>query len=498
MNTTNKNRPQREENYSIKATFITDEKQYHRLPCKVYLPERIFEKPFFFIGPIDEKNKEIFDLFEARFRTDFGNVIGQEEPRTYLDSPIVYFSSKQIKYNNDSGSIRTMKAEPQDLHVIDNHKLTVEKNDVNHLTFWLSPNSFLTPSATRESSFSGDITYEKVNPIEFYIKNNLRLSFAKHYKSKDLENGDLIQWSYLVAETETDIPIRESDTLKTKLLPDIDDFLLLVSFATRFRTSCLGWAGYDDSCTTTFYRGNYVFPNNEKQDWNRGILDITRFNDFIEKCYPIFLRHSNKHLLRSALHSIVPVKSYTLEASFLRLFAGLETLILSFRRENDLEYIVPVDEEWTELRKLLQKYIKSIDTPTLSKAQRKLIYPKLGELNRVSIREAFNRFSTEYRLKLDDLWPVFGDKASVGLVDIRNKIIHGDPFSHDVFDCLMVALEHLKYTLERMILTFLEWDVDDSLINPRYLKSRDTTIKDLPGSMIKLTDFLRRDPSSPT
>ncbi len=118
---------------------------------------------------------------------------------------------------------------------------------------------------------------------------------------------------------------------------------------------------------------------------------------------------------------------HTIEASFLRMFSGLETLILDFRRRENIEFILS-EEDWPGLKSYIEKCIKNSTNPNLGKEQRKSICRNLDGLNRVSLREAFEAFCEKYSVDLSDLWPIFREGRKVGLADIRNKLIHGDPF----------------------------------------------------------------------
>jgi len=88
------------------------------------------------------------------------------------------------------------------------------------------------------------------------------------------------------------------------------------------------------------------------------------------------------------------------------------------------------------------------------------------------------------------LWPVFGENDLVGLVDIRNKLIHGDPFPHDMFGSLIVAKEHLLYVLERVLIRILKWNVAETKISPEYLKTHMLVIKDMPTEQTKLSEYM--------
>ncbi|MBW4055990.1 MAG: hypothetical protein HIU83_11450 [Proteobacteria bacterium] len=106
------------------------------------------------------------------------------------------------------------------------------------------------------------------------------------------------------------------------------------------------------------------------------------------------------------------------------------------------------------------------------------------------MREAFESFCKKYTIYLTDLWPVFGENDAVGLVDIRNKLIHGDPLDHDVFGTLIIAKEHLKYTLERVLMRILNWNLAKSKVSPEYLAIYGFGMKDLQTEPKKLSKYI--------
>lgn len=478
----------REENHLVKATVIVNDVQITDVPCKIFLPERIQEKPYIIFKPSKEAANRIMASHKGALRA---SVYGfNKEIELTIEAPEVYFSGRSTKYWGDGISDSTIPGDPQDLHVVRYLKAGVNFQHTQ-IAFWISPNRFLTPFMLSTSSYTGDLKYERARNIEFLIKNEVRLVFEKHFRSKSAENGDFIQWSFLVACADLDVPANDAVTLKEKILPDVDDFLLIVSFAARQKTACLGWTASDKNSYTTFYRGNYVFPDTVVDNaFDDGLIDIIDFERFIETCYPEFLEFENKLAIRSALYSILPPQPLTLETTFLKVFAGLETLVLDFRRREELEFIIP-QVNWNSLRKYLQTCLKSSTEPKLGTTQRASIYRKLNELNRVSLREAFDLFCKRYSVDLTDLWPVFGEKDLVGLVDIRNKLIHGDPFPHDMFESLLVAKEHLLYVVERVLIRIFKWNVLETKISPAYLKEHMLVIKDMPAAQTKISEYIK-------
>lgn len=478
---------EREEDHRVKATVILDDTEITDVPCKIFLPERIQEKPYLILKPPREDANRIMASHRGALHATVHGF--DKEKQLTIDAPEVYFSGSSTKYWGDGISDSTIPGEPQDLHVI--HHLRDNDNiQRTQIVFWISPNQFLTPFMSSSSSYTGELKYERVRKVEFLIKNEVRLVFEKHFRSKTIENGDFVQWAFLAACVELDFSADDVSTLKKNVLPDIDDFLLIASFAARRRTACLGWTASDKNAYATFYRGNYVFPDFDRDDsLNNGLIDIKDFERFMQTCYPAFLGFENKLAIRNALYSAVPPQPRTIETTFLHVFAGLETLVLDFKRRKDLEFVIPPND-WSSFRKYLQKCIKNSTEPNLETEQRASMYRKLDELNRVSLREAYDLFCKEYSIDLVDLWPIFGESDLVGLGDIRNKLIHGDPFPHAMFGPLVVAKEHLIYILERVLTRILKWNVAETKINPDYLRSQMLVIKDMPSERKKLSEYI--------
>jgi len=476
-----------EENFLVNAILTVHGAEINAVPCKIYLPERIYEKPYIIFKPQMKDSHRIMTLHKGELRA---SVFGFDQKlQTTIEAPKVYFSASSTKHWGDDISETTVSGEPQDLHIV-NHFSTPETQEKTSIVFWVSPNEFLTPFMMCENSYTGDVNYELVSNLTFLIKDDVQIVLEKHFASKIEINDDFVQWSFLVATTDLSIAASDVESLKGKVLPNIDDFLLIASFAARKRTSCLGWTATDNNSHSTFYRGNHTFPKgSDDVDIEDGVLDIQSFKEFMEVSYSSFLRYENKLALRNALYTTVPASSQAIETSFLSYFSGLETLILDFRRQENIEFILQEDE-WKDLRSHLEKSIKSCIKPKLEREKRALIYSKLGELNRVSLREAFEVFCAKYEINLNDLWPVFGNKEMVGLVDIRNKLIHGDPFPHELFNALILANSHLKYTLERVILRIFGWDVEETKVSQNYLKAYFIEKDNLSFEQVRISEYI--------
>jgi hypothetical protein len=64
----------------------------------------------------------------------------------------------------------------------------------------------------------------------------------------------------------------------------------------------------------------------------------------------------------------------------------------------------------------------------------------------------------------DDLWPIVGSARGLSLAEVRNRLLHGVVLTPAQEEALFKALIHLRWCVERMILAFLEWPLEQSLV----------------------------------
>lgn len=453
---------------SFRATLVVNDDEIRDLPCKIHFPERTDEKPAAVFSVSEEQLHQMASSYKGVLRAAIHGL--DNEVKTRISAPEAYFAGSSVSNWGTESSEVTVQYELQDLHVVQNIA-DRDGQDKTHVVFWLSPNKLLAPYLIRSDSIYGEISYKRVSKVEFRLVDDVQIAFDKNFRSKINQDGDLIQWSFLVAYADLDIPAGEVEKLKADILPKIDDLLLVASFAARERTVCLGWTATDRNSYATFYRGNYTFPE-KIGDLGVGdrLVDPGCFERFMMICHASFARFENKLAIRHALYSAIPSAETPVETSFLQLFSGLEALVLDFRRREGLEFSLSQDDDWPELKKSLKKCIRESSCPQLTSKKRSSIYSKLDELNRISFRCAFNEFREKYAIDLTDLWSLFGEKKkTVGLSDIRNRLIHGDPLPEELLGVINCAHEHLKYTLERTIVRVLEWDVADTKVSRDYL-----------------------------
>jgi hypothetical protein len=262
--------------------------------------------------------------------------------------------------------------------------------------------------------------------------------------------------------------------------------LLLVSFAARYRVVCIGIDAYTEAGDHfVFYRKKITVPDEAEEDFNDAVIDPSDFKKFISKAYRRYIATGDDgphELLRHALHLVMPRSHRTAESEFTTLYAALETLVLWHPRAIGLEFIIENDKDWSQLRDDLGEFLKQHPMLKDDKEKRKLIRAKLGELRRVPFTVAFERFCGDFGVDVADLWPVVGKVSEMSLSEIRNHTVHGSTLKWSQWLALIVAREHLRWTVERMLLAIFGWPVEESKVRPAWLAKNRTAMIDLEAS----------------
>jgi len=107
----------REENHYVKATLTSGNAEICDVPCKIFLPERIYEKPYFLFKPKDGVDATIImSLHSGKCKA---SIIGLDKKiQATIEAREVYFPEGGTRHWGDDLSESTAIGEPQHLHVI--------------------------------------------------------------------------------------------------------------------------------------------------------------------------------------------------------------------------------------------------------------------------------------------------------------------------------------------------------------------------------------------
>jgi hypothetical protein len=474
----------RKENYLLDVTIIAEDESIpnvrNTIPnvrCKVYLPERLTDP----VRLTFHFDKEMARLFQWLNLWKF-SIEGERNPepgfRTKISAKNVYSMDMTITHWSPELAEAVLVAEPTDLKI--EHFRPGEDSQVSsksHGRFWLTPNKLLTPAQILNHSYTGDVKIETVWHLEFTLQNGLPISFVNRYHHKKNANGEYVSFADLVADFKKEGEPNNSAIADESLQP-LDVFLRLASLAARQRSACLG---YDILSTSGYsvklFRRNVSIPVLRK-DQDDVLIDQQHFESFLKTAYDSLLQLDSAGLIKQAIDYALPRERDTVESSFLALYSALETLVLYFRKGHRLETVFAADEEeqWKGLERDLRQWLKNHSLLTDKKDKRKLLYENLPALKRVSFSTAFIKCRDSYGVKLDDLWPVLGSSEGWSLSTIRNKLVHGEHFAQRL-GALGTAKEHLRWTVERFLLTILNWTVSESNVSADYLTNHSTAYK---------------------
>lgn len=128
-------------------------------------------------------------------------------------------------------------------------------------------------------------------------------------------------------------------------------------------------------------------------------------------------------------------------------------------------------DDFKEFRKEMKNAIKKstiiekLDNP---KEIRGSIYSKLRELNRAPIAKSITLLCNHYSVIIDDLWPISNSKYE-SLINIRDRLVHGEIVDEKYISAIWCASNHIRWIIERIIISILSWDIEKSKITPSRL-----------------------------
>jgi hypothetical protein len=478
------NPPQRDEDHNLLVTVKGGGEEMQRIPCKLWLPRRVDERPIMVLYPAGPRANLL-----AQMPPPF-SIRGRIKPRGGHELEVwaneVWSEFASTRWLSGSRHETVVEASPIDLHVlrrptVGKRRRRVRMQSHYHLTRCPAINT----GVMRQQSYTGEVTIRKAWTFEFTLASGAQLTFAKHYQYENRDDGTLT-WPELTAKHEREIQSRDFGRVDQQTLDELDDFLALVAFGSRFRTACVSiGSSTEDGDHFQFFRGNVTMPPSDQDfDSDDMVVDLSEFEEFLRTAYTTFIATGPHELVQHALHLARAREDRTVESSFTALYATLETLVLWYRRERGLEYIIEDDEKWQALKTDARRYLKlhavlQGDSPE-TKERRKWIAAKVGELRRVPFGIAFHRFCKEYGVQLGDLWPVIDAKSGdVSLTEIRNRLVHGSTLNPHQLHALMGAEQHMRWTVERALLAVLGWPLERSKIRPAFLAEHLTAMTEL-------------------
>lgn len=382
--------------------------------------------------------------------------------------------------------------EPWDLRVLDSWLTRASTSrSVRATTHYL-----LTPSNELRPIISAWKRRKILRQVKLRLRPGRRLAFVT-LERREIKDDAECTYRELAARERHVVLRKHIGVVDDRQLDAVDDLLAIVSFASRHRVACLAVdTSTDDGHHFRFYRRHVSRPSKNQQDRDDEVIDHADFYDFLPRAHEAFLATGPDELVRHSLHVSVPGRDRTVESSFASLFAAVESLVLWFRRQHDLEFAV-MGEDWARLKPdlllLLRQHPVFTGDPE-RKERGGFVRANLTALQRVPFNTAFRKFCSHFAVPTDDLWPMASVQGDVGLADIRNRVVHGSTFDRRQFNALATAADHLQWLLERMLLRVLDWPIDRSNVSGERLARMRAAYQELGDARASM----RTVPSPPT
>jgi hypothetical protein len=413
--------PERHPDHLVFARLQTHYGTLNRVLCQVFLPQTNSEQLLLKFYPKPSQTTVLaaspwFSL-SARGR--------QKGRRLTLRAEEVWSSGITRGSQDGIPFVTTFEGRPTWLELTNTY-VRRRNSKVKGGVFRITESPVINTAVSILRSYTGAVRVKRVSTPRFALRNGLHLEFRKHFDTTKSSTGDLITTSCLTAEFHARKSMKQSDFAGAVV--EFEEFLNLVSFASRYRCVCLRWVMWDaHNSHTVHYKQNVALPTGRIPDANETLIDISDFPKFIRDSYRKYMRISNRELLNNAIFALVS-ESSTLEDRFLRYFLGLESAL---------------------------SHVHQMQGGT-----------KRGLL----IHDLFLSFQQTYQIDLGDLWPLIDHSTGVSLKQVRNRIAHGVPVTSGQFKALAYAAENLRWTLERIVLAILRWPISRSKVSTEFLR----------------------------
>jgi hypothetical protein len=242
-----------------------------------------------------------------------------------------------------------------------------------------------------------------------------------------------------------------------------DDLALILSFAARRRA---GVEGVEEETSSV----EEETSSDAEGEATGALIEPDDIGEFVRAAADALAASERREVLRRALDFMTPAPGESVERAFLVLFSALESTLTFARGEDEYE-IIP-GAEFALLERELKAWLKRQPALAVDAERRALVYEKTRELNRLPFSRVFARFCERRGVELSDLWPLVGRLDGWPLLEIRHRLVHGDPFAGRPADALRCAAAHLRWTAERMLLAVLGWPFERSNVSPERLAAR--------------------------
>ena len=457
------------------------------VPVRVVIPRKLSDLPKAILIPSAEQFKGLAYVSSGVLSLRLENE--DEDQRLDLRIDALWIDQGTQK-RTPAGVDSRIHGTPRGIFIFERDKRTIinEPYKPHVLRMWVSPNKNLFPAILFGTDSQGISYVEKVvYEISATLQQGSKIIFVG---DKRWPVGTSSKERNLFASCELDACIVDLDQAVAALLDDLNVYLLVVSLATRTRTTAFGWDLVSGGETRAQYLAGTSIPTGYSVSHGDDLVDRSDHAEFFQHGFDRMVLSAFKESLQSAICALTPQMASVLEHEFLSVFSAIEEILLQYRRRAGLEFVLPL-AEWSGVKSAIKRSIKDA---VPDKETRKRLYQKLDEINRLSIAEGFSKFASDHDVDLADTWPLFDTTDGVSLYELRNWLAHGEPIPREIEGHLWVAQRHLRWTLEKIVLKLLDWPIERSEISPPFLRSHATAMHRLKKARSGMSEVMKGAP----
>lgn len=442
-------------------------------------------------------------------KQDVDSVFSQDtmmlKSETYQKSPAFEVVASGVHLKQVSAQLDKRKASGTSINLLHIAELTIDsrissdstlskpKNEeaISSLLFRLSDLRYATPEVLVKPDYLGNRKIDITKTYEVNCSNNKnnngKFLLEKHYShwqkhglnKESVYSQRVMVWQGNDSTNVDNIP---------SLLKLADDVSLLLTIAARHRVMVLGYEYTTQHHSFKQFRSPLERNRIEREETGRDeLILIGECEDFMQTAIATWgnLSNEGKDCIRLAIVALHPLTELSPQRDYLAMFAALEGLSKLHKGKVASE----LEEVWSDIHSSLSKCIDnqlSISLDVQDFLKNNLSVLKQGKKLETRMKD----FLKSLNVYLDDLWPVFGNAKHPSLYWARNELAHGRHFNGGRFGTFLRAEEHLRLTLERVVLCVLGFDPNRSTAGIKSLHNQgrrltSTQLKSLQSQLLQ-------------
>ncbi len=451
--------------YFIHVDAVSKRERIPRIPCKVFLDLSVGSRSRVILLPDKTTAERIFNGGPWSLFGETSSLPPRQ--RNYVHVP--RFDPTSAPTTDWNGGLSETEVRGTSSGVIVVTSLPGARRSRARLVASLHGGAVVAPRGFREASFTGSRRFQRSWRCRARVALDSLVWFDRYWQFPRSHPGKTIE--QLVLATDLRAPLSGPQITLRRYREPLEDLLALVSIAGRERTSWHHLSAQDGHILLEYFDTQRARPSARGHALG-ALIEKPRVAGFLESAFRVLRSASEREELISASYSLAPYRDLPLDSAYLGMFTALEAL--TQRLNGGRGGSVLEGQRWEMLNRNLRSFLKTWSDASggLAREQRAMMYSKLQELNRESFGGAWRRMVSARQVALQDLWPVVASDGLPDLVTLRNGLAHGRPVPQAAGHSLARASLHLRWTLERVVLATLGFEVGGSTASPMGLMAR--------------------------